>query len=126
MKITAEFLEKYREEIKAKTRVVGWGRADGATTDGSVCAAGFGASLMGRAQQLSRYLGDKAAEQERRKPKKGGGALLATKAQRNFATSLGRSLLKNCSKADAIGIIAAAVAKRKKTKLVRHAKKGRS
>lgn len=84
-------LEKYREQIKSKTKRVASAIANGATIDCSVCAAGFGASLIGQSQQRSTYLKtfkkerkiNKALEKARRTP---------SKRQLAFANTLGISL----------------------------------
>ncbi len=123
---TKQELEKHREEIKNNTIKVPSGRADGATSHGSVCAAGFGASGMGRAQQRANYFYEekkavkRKEEIDRVQVKKN----IITPKQKELAEKLGCKLPPNCSKKQAIQILSSAIDReKKKTKVKRRGKR---
>lgn len=121
-------LERFREEIQMKVRKVTTGKADGATTDCSVCAASFGASGMGRAQQRANYFAEKDRKEARQAVLPVNGKRAASESQRQFAIDLGAKLPKKCSMADAAHTISQAVKKRNERKAKKKLKwrKGRS
>ena len=114
MQIRDEAIRKLREEIKLKTRVMPPGRADGTTAGGSVCAASFGSSLIGRQVSRNNYFKDKRDGIER--PRK---EVLATEKQFKFAKDLGITLKKSCSKHDASSLISAGMQRKVKRESLR-------
>jgi len=59
--LTRKALDSLRDAIKSKTIKVADGHALGATVDGSICAYGFGKSLIGRSLQRKNHFKDKDA-----------------------------------------------------------------
>ncbi len=114
LETTKQALERLKDEIKARAVKVKPGKAQGATSHGDVCAAGFGASALGRAQRQAQYWEGRKAEKVFKETK--GKIGTATQKQRDFATSLGVTLKKGCSKSKAAALIESCLAKRKNAK----------
>lgn len=81
-------------EFQGKIKKLPTRKAQGATTGGTVCAAGFGSSLLGRAQQRATYFKDKKQRNEMKKLKskiKGNKSSkrLATEKQKKYMMRLG-------------------------------------
>lgn len=95
------------------------GEAFGATKNGSICAASFGASALGKAQQRANFLKTKKQAQlrsmEAQRPRKNS----ATAKQRLFAKDLGTPLPKECTIAEAKKLIARTLNRRKSGKKVK-------
>jgi hypothetical protein len=117
-KITSEDIKEAMKNFSGKYTHLGTAKAEGATLDGSVCAARAGSSLMGRAQQRANYLRDNKKELKKRKaklkktkPKK---KLPATERQRNYMKVLGINFKPWISKFDAMNLISQVLRETKK------------
>jgi hypothetical protein len=107
-----EALERLKDEIKKRAVKVSAGKADGATSHGSICAAGFGASALGRVQHDLNFY--KHRNQENKfEQKKSIHKNKVTKAQIDLANKLGATLPKDCTKAQACKKIQSAITRLK-------------
>ncbi len=95
-------LDELRDQINEKTKAVKPGKAKGATTNGSVCAASYGASSLGRV--IARN--NRAKKRGKDKP--------ASKKQRRYAKLNGVNLPIDCGTKEANLLIDKHFAKMKK------------
>jgi hypothetical protein len=110
-KITSEDIKKAMQNFNGSYTHLGTARADGASMNGSVCAAGFGASALGRAQARAVYFKDQKQREkmrERREKLKRDKPKVkspATEKQLNYLNHLGVNFKKNISKWEARNLI---------------------
>lgn len=93
-KITRQEIGQNLSKFSGEIKKLPSGTAQGATSGGTVCAAGFGSSLLGQAQQRSTYFKNKKQQEEMKKrtkkiKKNKAPKRLATEKQKKYMQRLG-------------------------------------
>ena len=108
-KISRESINEALKNYKGKITKLDSGIARNASTDGSVCAASFGSSLMGRSQSKERYSKEmsliKERKREHRRLKRQKRREPATEKQMKYMVGLGIKFNRRISKFQAMNCI---------------------
>jgi hypothetical protein len=121
-KITSSEIKLALESFKGTVKKIKSGDAEGATRDGSICAASFGSSLLGRERQRAVYFQDQKQKKEMKRRKhqlreqKPKVKSPATEAQIRYMEDLGLNFKKDITKFEARNLLSQIVRLKNETK----------